>query len=65
MRASGVIPDGAADVRATASGDIGGIHQPMRFEAVVQLVQHDAGLHARPLLLNVYFQERVHVFGHI
>ena len=65
MRASGVISDSAADVCATASGDIGGIHQPVRFETVVQLVQYDAGLHARPLRRNVYLKERVHIFGHI
>ncbi len=61
--AGGVGVDHAADGGPVAGGQIRGEEQSVGLEGRVQLVFHHAALDPRPALLDVDFEDLVHVFG--
>ena len=64
-RAARVVADHAADGGPVGGRDVGGEAQPVRREMRVQLVEHDAGLDARPPLGRVDLQHPVEEPGGI
>ena len=60
-RAARVVRDHPADGGAAGRGDVGREPQAVGRELRVQLVEHDARLHARPALLDVHFEDPVEV----
>ncbi len=59
--AAGVGVDHAADGGAVGRGQLRGEEQPVRLERSIELVLHGAGLHPHPALLDIDFEDVVHV----
>ena len=57
-RAGRVVADHAADVRAAAGGHVGPELQSVLRGRGIELVEHDAGLHARGARLGIDFDPR-------
>ena len=65
MSAAGVVADAAAHAGAAGSGRVWGIHQPVRQQLAVKLVEDDAGLHSCPRLFLVDLYDLVQVLAEI
>ena len=63
VRAAGIVPHHAAHGGPIARRNIRAEFPTERFQVGIELVQDYTGLHPRPSLLQVYFQDLVHVFG--
>jgi hypothetical protein len=65
MSAGGVVADHAADGGAVRGRGVGTEEQSLAADMRVELVLHDAGLHAAPELLFVHFEHAIHGLGEI
>ena len=64
-RAARVVRHHAAERGAVGGRDVGSEPEPVGPERGVQLVQHDARLHARPAFGDVHFQHAIEVLGRV
>ncbi len=64
-RAAAVVAGHAAEGGATRGGRINRKEQPMRPELGIQLVEHDARLHAHATRLDVQMQDPVQMLAHV
>ena len=64
-RPATVVGGHAADGGAAAGGNVHRIKQAVRLEQRIQLIQHDSGLHHRPLLFHIHGNKLVEVLADI
>jgi hypothetical protein len=61
MHTAGVVSDHAADRAPRMRGGIGPVHQPQRLNCALQIVEHDAWLHARRLAVWIDLENATHM----